>query len=96
VKSNARDDKRVKGNRNDADISDEKMENLKTTLRACKEVLVMYKDMSDCCDEANTSNQVTRLHVKESKVHITESPMTSINIGDLPVMLEFKIIYCMS
>ena len=30
-------------------------------------------------------------HVKESKVHITESPMTSINIGELPVMLEFKI-----
>jgi len=47
----------VKGNRNDAVISDEKIENPKRTLRARKEVLVMYKDMSHCCDEANTSNQ---------------------------------------
>jgi len=50
----------VKGNRNDAVISDEKIENPKRTLRARKEVLVMYKNMSHSCDEANTSNQVTR------------------------------------
>jgi hypothetical protein len=29
-------------------------------------------------------------HVKESKVHIAESPMTGIIIGDMPGMLEFK------
>jgi len=51
----------VKGNRNNADISDEKMKNPKRTLRARKEVLVMYKDMSDCSNEVNTSNQDTRL-----------------------------------
>ena len=28
--------------------------------------------------------------MKENKVHIAESPMTGITIGDLPVMLELK------
>lgn len=61
VKSKTRDDKLVKRNRNDADISDEKMEKLKRTLRARKEVLNMYKEMSHSSDEADTSNQDTRL-----------------------------------
>jgi len=61
VKSKTRDDKLVKRIRNDADISDEKMEKLKRTLRARKEVLNMYKDMSHSSDEADTSKQDTRL-----------------------------------
>jgi len=61
VKSKTRDDKLLKRNRNDADISDEKMEKLKRTLRARKKVLNMYKDMSHSSDEADTSNQNTRV-----------------------------------
>lgn len=61
VKSKTRDDKHAKRNRNDADISDEKMEKLKRTLRARKEVLNVYKDMSHSSDEADTSNRDTGL-----------------------------------
>lgn len=61
VKFKTRDDKLLKRNRNDADVSDEKMEKLKRTLRARKEVLNMYKDMSHSSDEANTSSQDRRV-----------------------------------
>jgi hypothetical protein len=61
VKSKTRDNKLVKRAGNDADISDEKMEKLKRTLRARKEVLNMYKDMSHSSDEADTSNPDTRV-----------------------------------
>ena len=66
VKSKTRDDKLLKRNRNDADISDEKMEKLKRTLRARKEVLNMYKDMSHSSDESDVSNQDMRV-ASESK-----------------------------
>ena len=61
VKSKTRDDKLLKRNRNDADISDEKMDKLKRTLRVRKEVRNMYKDMSHSSDEADTSNQDRRV-----------------------------------
>jgi len=61
VKSKTQDDKLVKRNRNDADISDEKMEKLKRTLRARKEVLNMYKEMSHSSDEDDMSSRDTRV-----------------------------------
>lgn len=64
-KSKTRDDKHVKRNRNDADISDEKMKTLKRTLRARKEVINMYKDKSDSSDEADTSNHDRRVAREE-------------------------------
>jgi xeroderma pigmentosum group C-complementing protein len=66
LKSKTRNDKLVKRNRNDADISDEKMGKLKRTLRARKEEVNMYKDKSDSSDEADTSNQDVRV-VREKK-----------------------------
>lgn len=57
LKSKTQEDKLVKRDRNDAGILDEKMDKLKRTLRARKEVINMYKDKSDSSDEADTSNQ---------------------------------------
>ena len=67
VKSKTRGDEVVKRNRNDADVSDEKIEKLKRTLRARKEVLNMYKEVSHSSDEADTSNQDTRVECERKQ-----------------------------
>jgi hypothetical protein len=64
----------VKKPRNDADISDDKMQKLKRTLRARKETVNMYRDKSDSSDEGDTSNQDRRVACKEEqrpKIRIT-------------------------
>ncbi|PNF35257.1 hypothetical protein B7P43_G04796 [Cryptotermes secundus] len=64
----------VKKRRNDADVSEEKMQNLKRTLRARKVTLNMYRDKSESSDEGDTSNQYMRVACKEQqnlKIRIT-------------------------
>jgi len=70
----------VKRNRNDTDISDEKMENLKRTLRARKEVLTCTKIYLIVLMKPISQIRTQLWHVKESKVHIAESPMAGITV----------------
>jgi hypothetical protein len=64
----------VKKPRNDADMSEEKMQKLKRTLRARKETVNMYRDKSESSDEGDTSKQYMRVARKEQqcpKIRIT-------------------------
>jgi hypothetical protein len=64
----------VKKPRNDADMSEKKMQKLQRTLRARKETVNMYRDKTDSSDEGDTRKQYKRVACKEQqrpKIRIT-------------------------